>query len=136
MGDGAWISEAPLWIKWLHCGQLCAITECSLTRLCCVDFQNAVYSWGGPLHGCLQKFAIFFLGELERFVETNENMTDLPMPSDLLTDLAQRAMQLQSMKSGSSAFASVARSVQPRKSSGVRGPSTSHQYGTASSQWL
>merc|ERR1719401_1178120 len=88
-----WLSEAAIWVKWSHAGQLSAGTCCQFAELDCEQLHQIVSRAGGPLFNCLQKFAILFLNFIGQLQEVGADITDLPLDESRITSLAHRAMR-------------------------------------------
>lgn len=119
---GAWVTEITLWLRWMHCGQLHAVSPCSLVQLASPKFQQLIKKWGGPLCSCLKRFAILMLGQLEAMMRDGKLVTDLPIGDERLAGLAERALQLHRMSTKSNALFRRACSNGAETSTGTNSP--------------
>lgn len=101
MTAGNWVTELTLWLKWIHCGQLQALSPSNLVELDSAKFQMVIVSWGGPLCLCLKRLAILVLAHLEEMICNGLPVTDLPLGDECLVTLSKQALHLNRFSGGS-----------------------------------
>eukprot|EP00930_Biecheleria_cincta_P099341 TRINITY_DN9097_c0_g2_i1.p1 TRINITY_DN9097_c0_g2~~TRINITY_DN9097_c0_g2_i1.p1 ORF type:complete len:752 (-),score=105.52 TRINITY_DN9097_c0_g2_i1:109-2334(-) len=100
VSEGVWICEAAFFAVWYHHGFL--ITSCS-SRILELDvdiFVGVITSRGGKLCKFLQTFGVLLVGFLETQLERQIELTDLPLDSEKVADLADRALRFRSAPAG------------------------------------
>jgi len=84
---GQWVSEAALWIKWKHNGQLIGTTPCELIALKVAKVQEVLTQMSYDEDQVKRYVKIF----VRYFKKNPDSLTDVWAETDLLTDMAHKA---------------------------------------------
>eukprot|EP00933_Yihiella_yeosuensis_P007676 TRINITY_DN11281_c0_g1_i5.p1 TRINITY_DN11281_c0_g1~~TRINITY_DN11281_c0_g1_i5.p1 ORF type:complete len:311 (-),score=37.67 TRINITY_DN11281_c0_g1_i5:36-839(-) len=90
VSEGLWLSEAALWVDWRHRGCLSTITSCYFLDIDCQKViqvaQESPYEYR-----YLRIFGILLIAHLEDTSRQQQQVSDMPMPKEIVDGLIDRA---------------------------------------------